>query len=115
MMRPTPAPTSPTASVATPSHSTPMKPFGFCGSRPMADGKNPADLRMADHSTKSPRVRDQSGTRGSVSSSRMTRPSVTRTPAWACPARKKDFCRSLAGKPPEKTRSRKVPPKAMVG
>src|SRR5690606_617081 len=107
---PTPAATRPVASAATPSQSSAISPLGLSAPRLATERKNPAGTSTAARSTPWARNEAVPVTPARSTASLTTRPSVTSTPAWAWPARKKACCRGVAGKPPRTTRSRNVPP-----
>src|SRR5829696_5940893 len=97
MISPTPAEMTPTVREAAPIHNKAMSRFGFCGSRPTTERKKPAGIKIAAYNTALLSCSATAGTPSELVKILITRPRITSTPAWACPARKNAFCRSLVG------------------
>src|SRR5512133_2796802 len=110
MISPIPAETTPTVRETAPIHNKAMSRFGFCGSRPTTERKKPAGIKIAAYNTPLLSCSASAGTPSELVKILITRPRMTSTPAWACPARKNAFCKSLVGGFPACTRSMNVPP-----
>ncbi|MEU5156714.1 hypothetical protein [Glycomyces sp. NPDC021274] len=89
--------------------------FGAVRPGPAMAAKNPPDMRTAAAGIAMRAVQPQKPSRPVASARiRLTRLRMTRTPAWACPAREKDFWKSVSGTLPAAILSRKAPPNSMV-